>query len=287
MRQFERLLNLVMEDGEGAGTVVAGDVAVFNPVLGAGKKNKRKVLKKVDEIDETSDNKKGIVTGETEDHLHFLADLKDNMTANDGSANITTTPADNHTHTVSLSAEQVDKILDQRQVRTHTSKDNGHTHEVVFISSKKLEELDESMQGDEMEMQQEGSKNLTMKYKEESEIDEREDLAVVADRARQALSAEAARKRQEADKKLASSNESYMIEDAGEYIYFREGEKKVFEMFEEKDFNVFIQGLKKSNPRFWRTTPTNEAMMIKMNENRGLWFEVRFGDQVFKPFDKR
>lgn len=275
MGTFKKLLDSLTEDGviAGAATVMAGDVAQFTPVMSAGKKNKRKTLKKAKEIvDETSDNKMGVATSEDEDHAHYLANLKPEMVSVDGSANITSTSVNNHTHTVTLTPDQVKKILDQRQVRTHTSSDDGHTHEVVFISSKKLEELTESIQGEKVETQN---------------IEEREDLVVVADRARKALSDEAERKRKESEKKRASMKESYILEDAGAYVYFREGEKNVFEMFEENDFNVFIQGLKRNNPRFWRTTPINEKMMEKMNENRGLWFEVRFGDRSYKPFDKR
>ena len=83
-----------------------------------------------------------------------------------------------------------------------------------------------------------------------------------------------------------------MIEETATYKYYNDGDRKVFEMLDESDFHKFYQGLKRGNNRFWRNSPmmggspTTEKMMEKMNENRGLWFEVRYDNRIYKPFDK-
>lgn len=89
------------------------------------------------------------------------------------------------------------------------------------------------------------------------------------------------------DKKKSKLTEnSNMIEETENYKFYNDGDRKVFEILDEADFNMFYQGLKKANNRIWRQGETCSKMMEHMNKNRGLWFEVRFGDRIYKPFDK-
>lgn len=80
--------------------------------------------------------------------------------------------------------------------------------------------------------------------------------------------------------------DSNMIEETTKYKYYNDGDRKVFEIMERADFDMFYQGLRKKNNRIWRQGETCTKMLQIMNENRGLWFEVRFGDRMYKPFDK-
>lgn len=222
-------VSILLGEEEGAGTVMAGDVA--NPIPVIGKTVKRKPLKKKKKS-EIEEDAKGIKTSDNDGHSHYVTDLEPEMVTKDGSAFLTTSKDGGHIHTVSLDVPQVEKILNHKEVKTQTSKDDGHTHDVIFISSRTLEEL----KGEKVETEENTNSN--------------------------------------------------MIEETDKFKYFLEGDKKVFEILDEADFNIFYQGLRKVNPRFWRQSPITVKMMERMNENRGLWFVVRYGDKQYKPFDK-
>ena len=89
------------------------------------------------------------------------------------------------------------------------------------------------------------------------------------------LTTEPQKRKKKMKKKVIETNEKYEIYEEGDYT--------LFEFFNEQDFLVYTQGLKKDNPRIWRQTPATLAMNEALQKYRSSGFRVKYANQVSSP----
>jgi len=85
-------------------------------------------------------------------------------------------------------------------------------------------------------------------------------------------------KRKEEKKK----KEEKIVEESG-YSIYNDGDKRVFEINDYTDYQVFNMGLQMNNPRQWRGNETCNEFLNDYNTNRSHNYSVRWNGSDVQP----
>ncbi len=79
-----------------------------------------------------------------------------------------------------------------------------------------------------------------------------------------------------------------MIQENDNFRFFHDDKdgKNVFEILDPMDHQIFQQGMKKGDSRFWRNNETTAAMLTHMNSHRARNFVVRYDGNEMQPVTK-